>query len=590
MTHAQSVYQVTPATGTVGTDLTTLEIEYTVDTAEQTWADSDTLIIQVPNNFLEWPELTVAVEFDEDANNDDVGESAIAEEDVDNIGEYSIAGNQLTVEWDETAWTTVTGNTIRILVTAGAVPQYSNATSDLASTFIFGGTTAAAGDTNPNGNDAIVVSFHDPAATFNATAIATVGSVGSVTIQLWLPIDLEAGNSVGLTFPAQFDIDAADTVVMASSFDAGAATFTAEVNAQTLSLQADDAVTAGQGTITITGIVSAYQAAPDSVSVGVETTFGNGEFISSTTDAIAATTAATLGGTPNVQPAALDKNTPTTVTVTFTSIVEVDNDDVIVVTFPTNYNVSSASGGTCASMDGDFATTVAGLAVTITRSNGTDTPAGAMTCTIANVITPFVSGVTGGYTIQVFQTGGVNLVQTATAAGDVIVGSSGGAGASRSYNNSSSSSSSSTTGATTTTTTTTTTTGTTTGTAATTDETATTEADTDQAASPAATRAEQIAQRIETFTTLTVSELRKEVATVRTEVREEHKAAVEHYVDSRREIRADASLAFSAKQVALKELRNELLEGLKARLAKRKELIRAINAEVRGKRKQDSSS
>ena len=48
-----------------------------------------------------------------------------------------------------------------------------------------------------------------------------------------------------------------------------------------------------------------------------------------------------------------------------------------------------------ADMDGSFATSVTGQAITITRSGGADEPAGAQSCTIANVTNPTVTDSTG---------------------------------------------------------------------------------------------------------------------------------------------------------------------------------------------------
>ncbi len=149
-----STYSVTETTGTVGTH-GNLEIEYTVNTAQQTWADGDNLVITLPDNYPDWDAMTFTVEYDSDADNDSTGEAAITAGTAD--GNYEIFGKTLVIRWnigDSPGWGTIaSGSTIRVLVTANAAPIFSNPQS----TFMFGGFTEAV-DINPGGSDTINVS------------------------------------------------------------------------------------------------------------------------------------------------------------------------------------------------------------------------------------------------------------------------------------------------------------------------------------------------------------------------------------------------------------------------------------------------
>ncbi|MFA6306154.1 MAG: hypothetical protein WC651_05575, partial [Candidatus Gracilibacteria bacterium] len=99
-TFAVSIYQVTEAgtlgAATVGT-AQAYEIEYTVDTAAQTWAEGDTLAIQLPANFPEWASLTYTVEIYEDVTNNGTDETAISAGLT--AGTYVVAGRTLQIEW-----------------------------------------------------------------------------------------------------------------------------------------------------------------------------------------------------------------------------------------------------------------------------------------------------------------------------------------------------------------------------------------------------------------------------------------------------------------------------------------------------------
>jgi len=256
--YAASAYSVTEATATVGT-ATNLEIEYTVDTAAQTWADGDTLTVQLPVNFPQWGSLTYTAEYDTDTNNDGVGETGIGAGGAN--GQYTVITDTLTVKWDLTVWGAVVNgaSTVRILVTAGAVPQYVDTTS----TFTWGGATVAAGDTNPTGTDDVNVSAADAAASV-VLASPTVGAAGNTTLTVNVPVNMVATDYIQFTAPNNLSVS---SVGYGSTTFVGGGAFTCtNPGGQTINCAATGAITAGVGDIVMTGITGIYVAAGQTIS------------------------------------------------------------------------------------------------------------------------------------------------------------------------------------------------------------------------------------------------------------------------------------------------------------------------------------
>ncbi|MFA5789038.1 MAG: S-layer homology domain-containing protein, partial [Candidatus Gracilibacteria bacterium] len=201
---AASLYAVTETTATVGTNAA-LEIEYTVDTGEQTWADADTLTLTLPANFPDWSALTFTVENDGDATNDGVNETAITV--GAGNGQYAIAGKVMTIKWNLTGWGAVADDleTIRFLITAANIPTYANASS----TFTFTGTTAAA-DTNPSGSDTVNVSADALTATNVDPYIFTQNSLTTSIVYLTTTVQIPSGGKIAVTYPSGYDVLLAD--------------------------------------------------------------------------------------------------------------------------------------------------------------------------------------------------------------------------------------------------------------------------------------------------------------------------------------------------------------------------------------------
>lgn len=128
----------------------------------------------------------------------------------------------------------------------------------------------------------------------------------------------------------------------------------------------------------------------------------------------------------NVEAATTVTSSSNTVTLSFTPTRAIAADSKIVATFPNGFNVASASGGTCSTMDGSFATAVSGQAVTITRSSGTSQAAAAETCTISNITNPSSTGTTGAYTIQIKNSSNTVVDSDSAVTADIMVSGNGG--------------------------------------------------------------------------------------------------------------------------------------------------------------------
>ncbi len=259
---ALSAFQASVATGTVGTSQA-IEIEYTVDTAVQTWADGDTLVIDIDSGLPTWAAMTWTAEYDSDVTNNATNETQIVA--GGGNGQYALSnGNtRLTIKWDVTTWGAVVddASTIRILITANAAPQYAGTTNILLS-----GTTADGGDTNPSSLtyfDSIVVSAADAAASVELGANAVIGSSGNTVLTLTLPLALAATDTIVFTMPNNMNV--ADTAFVSETF-AGAGTFASCSDAgQVITCTAGGAVSAGTGTITLSGITAASAASSQTI-------------------------------------------------------------------------------------------------------------------------------------------------------------------------------------------------------------------------------------------------------------------------------------------------------------------------------------
>ncbi len=343
---AASIYQVDQTTATVGT-AQTYEIEYTLDTGVQTWADGDTLTVQLPATLPQWASLSYAVEYDDDVTNNATSETAIAAGGAN--GEYAVSTDTLTIKFDATTWTLVDdASTIRISINSGAIPQYAGTASSatpLTATFTFAGTTAAGGDTNPSGTDTVSVSAADAAGSLALGANSVVGTAGNTTLTVTLPVALDNGDLVAFTAPANLDVS---SVAFGSETFAGGGSFTGCTDfSQVITCTSSGAHSAGTGTIVLTGIVSTYASSDVTIS-GVEVldNDANADLARDTSGAITATTASDAAATITLGDNARTSGTGST-TLSFTLGYAMASGDTVVVTLPSNLSlISLASAAT----------------------------------------------------------------------------------------------------------------------------------------------------------------------------------------------------------------------------------------------------
>ena len=411
---AASIYNVTEATATVGAS-TSLTIQYTVDTAEQTWLLGEIFGIQLPANFPNWTAAGVSftAEYDTDTTNDGIGETAITS--GGGNGQYAIVGDTLNITWDPsdpppaaTGWgpPTAGASTIRVLIT-GEVPTYSNATS----TFTFKKTATI-------GTDTVNVSAANPSASIDITHIATVGTGGTVPFSFSPHIELSAGSYITITFPANFNISAANTGVGAvTSNFTGTPTFTASLLGQNLILTANGTIPVEIGkTITIpAGLVASYKADASTITVTVNDSSGN--LVSSSAAAtIAATSAGALSLTSATLPL-LVVSTKNTLSIAFTTVNDSPSAGKFIINLPAGFSGTAASDGACTGLDGTWTTTGAASVVTLTRSGGSPgiSPILTVACTINNITNPSSAGAVGTFTYQTTTSNASQVLDEGTA-------------------------------------------------------------------------------------------------------------------------------------------------------------------------------
>lgn len=329
---AVSLYTSTVSTGTVGVNITpTLQYTYS---PQQTWANSDTLTFVLPNNMSAWPGATFTAEYDTDATDNGVGETAITAGSGD--GQYVISGRTLTIKWNATGWGAPNpgASSVRVVVTAGLTPNYA----DAAGVFTFGGSTVAGGDTNPSGTAAIAISAAAAAPSLALAGNSVVGGSGNTTLTVTLPLTLAIGSKVIFTAPANLSVA---NVTFSSQTFGGAGTFTCAAASQVITCtSAGGTVTSGTGTIIMTGISASYVASSQTLS-SISVTDGTNNLATASTGTVTDTTAgeanASLALSTNSVVGATGDST-LTITIPFLPV-----GSKIVFTAPSNLNVSGVT-------------------------------------------------------------------------------------------------------------------------------------------------------------------------------------------------------------------------------------------------------
>ncbi len=129
----------------------------------------------------------------------------------------------------------------------------------------------------------------------------------------------------------------------------------------------------------------------------------------------------------NVQPASLITDAVGNVTVSFTTTNTLPASGKIVVTFPTSLGAGftfNSGGSTAASslsgIDGSLAVSIASNVITLTRSGGTDSTAGAKSFVLSNIQNPNTAGSTGVYGIKTTYSNDVLIDEDASVSADTI--------------------------------------------------------------------------------------------------------------------------------------------------------------------------
>jgi len=137
------------------------------------------------------------------------------------------------------------------------------------------------------------------------------------------------------------------------------------------------------------------------------------------------TSAAIGSGTASVTPASLVVGVTGNVTASFTNVNAIPADGKVVITFPVgfilpatgNYTATKNSGG----LDGILTPTTSSQTITITRSGGSSTAAGAQSITLSNIQNPSAAGTTGTYSLQTQSSAGYIIDNASNITGSTIV-------------------------------------------------------------------------------------------------------------------------------------------------------------------------
>ncbi|MFA4917463.1 MAG: hypothetical protein WC560_12450, partial [Syntrophales bacterium] len=381
---ALSIYAVTEDTATVGT-ATNLEIEYTVDTGQQTWAAGDTLTVQLPANLPQWGSLTYTAEVDADTTNNDTGETAITV--GAGNGQYAVATDTITIKWGVLAgnWVVVNGaTTIRILITAGATPTYAGA----ASAFTFAGTTAAA-DTNPTGSDNVNISAEPQLTASIALGLnSEVGTAGDTTLTLTPPVALADLDTIVFTMPTNFSVPQGAIAGVTQTLAGGGTITCSGVSAtRVITCTTNGVITADvAGNIVIPLIQSIWDSAAATnvadLTINSVTAGGGADIALDATVAVADTTPETELTASIALGLNSEVGTAGDTTLTLTPPRALANTDTIVFTMPTNFSVpQGAIAGVTQTLGGGGTFTCSGVSATRV-----------ITCTTNGVITADVAG------------------------------------------------------------------------------------------------------------------------------------------------------------------------------------------------------
>lgn len=274
--------------------------------------------------------------------------------------------------------------------------------------------------------DAAVTADTITAAALTSTSVVpaslVAGASSTVTVSFTTINALQATDKIKVTFGSGFNVAGAASATC-STMDGAFAT---SVSGQTVIItrSAGSIQPFAAETCTIGSIVNP-QVSGSTGTYTISTT-NSSDAIRDTNAAVTASTivAATLTST-NVAPASLIAGTTNVVTATFTTINPVPNNGKIRVVFPSGFDVTGATSGSCSTMDGAWSSVaIAGQTVSITRDgSGTSEPAGPQICTVAGIKNSITPGSTGTYTLRTVTSAGISIDQDTAVTADFVYSS-----------------------------------------------------------------------------------------------------------------------------------------------------------------------
>ncbi|MBT4856890.1 hypothetical protein HON52_01750 [Candidatus Uhrbacteria bacterium] len=183
-----------------------------------------------------------------------------------------------------------------------------------------------------------------------ALGAATVGATGDVTLTLTSTVQLDADDTIDVTFPAYMNVSSVASAVT-GTFENGGEITCADAGSQVVTCTViSGAPLLSSGTIVMTGITSYYVGTTDITSLEIEDEgSASNDIATDTSTALTDITAADAAATIVVA-------TPTvggvgTVTVTLTPTVQLDADDTLDITFPAFIDVSSVASAVTGTLE-----------------------------------------------------------------------------------------------------------------------------------------------------------------------------------------------------------------------------------------------
>lgn len=284
---------------------------YTMDTAEQTWADHDTLSFTLPDNFPEWSVFASSTRMVVHTHVPAHYEEFIVPEGLDPaLGTYTIEGHTLTMRFDRGEWGEGINAEIYDRYDVGVIVNFEGLMlpTDDEPSIVF--TTNASGGTAAHAVVAqpflITRMENDAAASLSLGDNAVVGEVGTSTLSMVAPFELQPGATITFGVPSNLDISGILSALTPSFSDCLAS------STVSVTCTASSTISEGLFTLDIAGIKARHAATGQGIS---------GIYIRNDSDIVAWDLSGAL--TDTIAPATSTTSTTATTTPTTTSTPEI---------------------------------------------------------------------------------------------------------------------------------------------------------------------------------------------------------------------------------------------------------------------------